>query len=111
MVSALLLEARPRPAKPSRSAKIRDSKPFRQIRNSVKPIPTKSPIRRSWDWNSGSVSRPSSLATRNATDLDLRTLISVFIASFPSGVYEEGDRFLDRRVDLSLRIVDEYLDR
>ena len=34
-------------------------------------------------WNSGSVSRPSSLATRNATDFDLRMLISVLIASLP----------------------------
>ena len=88
MVCSLLSSARPKPAKPSRSA--RSAIPNRSARSGIPSrfatIPSRfarCPIRRPWDWNSGSVSRPSSLATRNATDFDLRMLISVLIASLP----------------------------
>ena len=92
-----LSEARPKPAKASHSG--RSAIPSRSGRSAIpsrsgrSAIPsrfatissrsTRCPIRMGWDWNSGSVSRPSSLATRNATDFDLRMSISVLIASIP----------------------------
>ena len=60
--------------------------------------------------NSGFLSRPSSFATRNATDFDLMTSISVFMASPLTASVKGEIGFLNGGIDLSLRVKDEYLD-
>ena len=104
---------------------IRDSKPLRQTRNSE-------PVRQIRDSKLfRNDSKPlRKVSDRKAAGLELRVRVEAKLAGdaqrdrfrledvdlgvdriVTEGVHEGGDGFLDRGVDLLLRIVDEYLDR